>query len=83
MQGIIVWYDPKKTQGIISVTENGIVQKYFLLLSRIARSPETIKAGQFAKFIAVGPPPKPGLLPVALAVEISETPFAPQTEVRS
>ena len=75
MEGTIVWYSSKKTQGIISVTDNGIVQKYFLLHSRIARSPELIKAGQFAKFVAVAPPPKPGLLPVALAVEISDTPF--------
>ena len=75
MQGTIVWYSPSKTQGIISVTENGIVQKYFLLLSRIQRSPEIIRAGQFARFLAVAPPPKPGLLPVALAVEISDMPF--------
>ena len=75
MQGTIVWYSPKQTQGIISVTENGIVQKFFLLQSRIARSPEVIKAGQFARFMAVAPPPKSGLLPVALAVEVSDTPF--------
>ena len=75
MHGTIIWYSPKKTQGIISVTENGTVQKYFLLKSRIARSPEVVKTGQFAKFVAIAPPPKPGLLPVALAVEISDTPF--------
>jgi hypothetical protein len=75
VKGTIVWYSPKKTQGIISVTENGIVQKFFLLQSRIVRSPEVIRAGQFARFVAVAPPPKPGLLPVALAVEISDTPF--------
>jgi hypothetical protein len=75
MQGTIVWYSPGKSQGIISVTENGIVQKYFLLLSRVARSPEIIKAGQFARFFAAAPPPRPGLLPIALAVEISSTPF--------
>ena len=75
MIGTIVWYSPEKQQGIVSVTENGIVQKYFLLLSRIARSPEIIRTGQFARFIAVAPPPKPGLLPLALAVEVSDTPF--------
>lgn len=75
MQGTIIWYNAAKTQGIIAVTENGIVQKFFLLQSRIARSPEVIRAGQFARFVGIAPPPKPGLLPVALGVEISETPF--------
>ncbi len=75
MLGTIVWYNPKKDQGIISVTQDGIVQKYFLLKSRIARSPEVVKTGQFVKFLVVAPPPKPGLLPVALAVEVSDTPF--------
>ena len=75
MEGTIIWYSPERRQGIITVTENGVVQKYFLLKSRIARSPEVVKTGQFARFVAVAPPPKPGLLPVALAVEVSETPF--------
>jgi hypothetical protein len=75
MQGTIIWYSAEKTQGIISVTENGIVQKYFLLLTRIARSPEVIRAGQFVRFVVATPPPKPGLLPVAQAVEVSDTPF--------
>ena len=75
MLGTIVWYSAEKSHGIISVTENGIVQKYFLLQTRIARSPEIIKAGQFVKFLAVQPPPKAGLLPMALAVEVSDTPF--------
>ena len=75
MLGTIVWYSPKKEQGIISVTQDGIVQKYFLLQSRIARSPEVVKTGQFVKFLVAAPPPKPGLLPVALAVEVSDTPF--------
>jgi hypothetical protein len=75
MLGTIVWYNTKKNQGIISVTQDGIVQKYFLLKSRIARSPEVVKTGQFVKFLAVAPPPKPGLLPVALAVEVSNAPF--------
>jgi hypothetical protein len=75
MLGTIVWYSPGKSQGIISVTENGIVQKYFLLLSRVARSPEIIKTGQFARFSVAAPPPRPGLLPIAVGVEISTDPF--------
>lgn len=75
MQGTIIWYNPVRNQGVIAVKENGYIQKYFLLQSRITRSPEIIKSGHFAKFIAAAPPPKPGLLPLAVAVEISETPF--------
>jgi len=75
MTGTIVWWSTVKFHGIISVTENGIVQKYFMLQTRIARSPEVIKAGQFVRFLAVQPPPKAGLLPMALAVEVSDTPF--------
>ena len=75
MQGTIIWWNPAKTQGVVVVTENGIVQKYFLLQSRISRSPEVIKAGQWAKFVSAAPPPKQGLLPVAQAVEVSETAF--------
>ena len=76
MQGTILWYSPEKSQGIISVTKSGIVQRYFLLQSRIARSPEVIRAGHFVRFGAAAPPPKQGLLPTALAVEISDMPFA-------
>jgi hypothetical protein len=75
MEGTIIWYSPERKQGIIVVTANGLMQKYFLLKSRIARSPEVVKTGQFARFVAVAPPPRPGLLPIALAVEISDAPF--------
>jgi hypothetical protein len=75
MIGNIIWYSTERSQGIISVTENGIVQKYFLLSSRVSRAPVIIKVGYYARFVAFAPPPKPGLLPVALAIEISETPF--------
>lgn len=72
MNGKIVWYNSTKAQGVIEVRESGTIQKYFLLQSRIARQPELIKAGQFVKFDKADPPPKPGLLPMARAVEISE-----------
>jgi hypothetical protein len=75
MIGTIVWYNAARSQGLIAVTQNGIVQKYFLLESRVARSPEIIRPGQYAKFEAFAPPPRPGLLPYALAVEISNEPF--------
>jgi hypothetical protein len=93
MVGTVIWYNTARKQGLIAVTENGIVQKYFLLESRIARCPEIIRPGQYVKFEAFAPPPRPGLLPYAMAVEISNEPFidsglaalagAPQnTEVR-
>ena len=76
MQGEIIWYNPVKKTGIIAVIEqDGMMQKYFLLYSRVIRCPEVIKPGQYVKFVATAPPPKPGLLPVALAVEISDMPF--------
>ena len=80
MLGKIVWWTPETTQGLIAVTEHGIVRKFFLLQSRIARSPEVIKPGQYVRFVAVAPPPKPGHLPVALAVEVSDTPFADEPQ---
>jgi len=75
MIGTLVWWSPAKGRGIISVTDQGIVQKYFLLGSRIHRSPEFITIGQYVKFEGSVPPPRPGLLPVVLAAEVSNTPF--------
>ena len=75
MVGTVVWYNDARSQGLIAVTQNAIVQKYFLLESKIARRPEIIRPGQYAKFEAFAPAPRPGLLPYALAVEISTEPF--------
>lgn len=71
--GKIVW--SAKGRSIVSVTKNGIVQKYFLTDSRIYRSPEIITVGQHVKFEGSVPPPRPGLLPVILSAEVSNTPF--------
>jgi len=73
--GTIIWYSPEKRHGIIEAKDGGIVQKYFLLKSQIAQSPEIIKVGQYARFYKFTPPKKPGLLPLALTVEVSDTPF--------
>jgi hypothetical protein len=73
--GKIIW--SAKGRSIVSVTKNGIVQKYFLLDSRIHRSPEFITVGQYVKFEGTAPAPKTGLLPVILAAEVSNTPFTP------
>lgn len=75
MLGTVVWVDIKRSQGIISVRQDGVVQKYFLLLSRVARSPEIIKIGHHVRFYSATPAPRPGLLPIAQSVEISAEPF--------
>jgi hypothetical protein len=76
MIGTIVW--SAKGRSIVSVTEQGVVQKYFLLGSRIHRSPEFITIGQYVKFEGTSPAPRPGFLPVILAAEVSNTPFTPE-----
>jgi hypothetical protein len=73
MQGVVVWYDVARTQGIIQVIEDGIVQRFYLLRSKISRGPVEIKAGQVATFPYAVPPRRPGLLPVAMGVEIKPT----------
>jgi hypothetical protein len=75
MQGLIVWWSVAKSHGVVSVTENGQNQRYFLLLSRIVSAPEQIRAGQYVKFVSAVPPRRPDLLPLASGVTISESPF--------
>lgn len=77
MQGQIVWWTPTKKCGIVEVCDEttGIVQKYFLLFSRIASSPREIKDGQYCRFEAFSKPLKVGLLPMVVAGDISNTPF--------
>jgi len=77
MQGTVAWWNVVKRCGIAEVWDEstGIVQKYFLLFSRIASSPKEIKPGQFCKFEKFSMPMKAGLLPMALGVDISDKPF--------
>lgn len=75
MQGTIVWWSVAKSHGVVSVTENGQNQRYFLLLSRIVSAPEQIRAGQYVKFVTAVTAKRPDLLPVASGVTISEAPF--------
>jgi hypothetical protein len=75
MQGTIIWWSQAKSHGVISVTQNGQNQRFFLLLSRIASAPGEIRAGQFANFTATCKPAREGLLPLALGVAISDKPF--------
>jgi hypothetical protein len=76
MQGRIIWWSSAKTKGILSATdENGENRRYFILLSRILSAPEVIEAGDHAKFTHYLSPKRPDLLPVAVNVVISKTPF--------
>lgn len=76
MQGRIIWWSPAKTQGILSATEkNGENRRYFILLSRIISAPEQIEAGDYAKFTDFLKPKRPDLLPIAVNVTISKSPF--------
>jgi len=77
MIGRIVWYSDYKTQGLVTVTnEQGEVQSYFLLLSKIVKRPDKIQAGNYVKFHKIVPAARQGLLPLALDVIVSEYPFA-------
>jgi hypothetical protein len=83
MEGVVVWYDAERTQGVIQVVEDGIVQRFYLLRSKISKSPVEIKAGQVANFPFAMPPRRPGLLPVAMCVEIESTSIASGLEALS
>jgi hypothetical protein len=77
MIGQILWWSDAKTQGLVSVTnERGEVQSYFLLLSKVVKRPEKIQAGNYVKFHKIVPAARQGLLPLALDVIVSESPFA-------
>ena len=75
MLGNIIWISHDQSHGIISVNENGRNSRYYLRLSRVVSAPDILKAGQYVRFPSSVPPQKPGLLPMAIGVEISDTPF--------
>jgi cold shock CspA family protein len=75
MEGVVIWWSPSKSHGVISATEDGKNQRYFLLMSRIKSAPKVIKAGQFVKFTSSGQVPRQDLLPLASNVIISDERF--------
>jgi len=76
MIGRVVWFSEERTQGLVTVkNERGEVQSYFLLLSKIVKRPEKIRAGQYVKFHKIIPAARQGLLPLILEAIISEHPF--------
>jgi hypothetical protein len=76
MEGRVIWWSPSKFHGVISATQDGKNQRFFLLMSRIISAPEVIKAGQYVKFTSSGQAPRQDLLPLSLNVIISDEPFA-------
>jgi cold shock CspA family protein len=77
MQGTIIWWSEKKSHGIISATENGKNERFFLHLQRIVSGPEKIKAGQHVSFeINPNYAVKDGLLRLAMSVVVSDGPHA-------
>jgi hypothetical protein len=76
MKGVVQWYDAEATRGVIQVEQDGIIQRFLLLRSKISRSPVEIKAGQVASFPYAMPPRRPGLLPVAMCIDIEPTNIA-------
>lgn len=75
MEGIVLWWSNKNSQGVASVTENGINTRYFLLQSRILSGPDDIRPGDHVKFESVLKPKGLGLLPLAVGVVISRARF--------
>ena len=75
MKGTVAWWSNKNSQGVASVTENGINTRFFLLQSRILSAPDDIRPGDHVKFDSFLQPKGPGLLPLAIGVVISRKPF--------
>ena len=88
-QGTIAWWSNKNAQGVASITENQVNRRFFILLSRVMSAPDVIRPGDYVKFEDYLQPKRPDLLPLAVSVSISRTPFvdadadAPVGEVRS
>ncbi len=71
MEGKVVWWSNKNSQGVASVAET----RYFLLQSRILSAPDEIRPGDYVRFDEFLMPKGPGLLPLAIGVIISRKPF--------
>lgn len=67
MNGLILWWNVPKQNGIIT-TEDGT--RYYFDVMHIVSGPMHPKYGQKVTFVASSWVPKPGLLPVAVQVRI-------------
>jgi cold shock CspA family protein len=74
-QGKVEWYSATRGFGILSaVAADGALDKFYVHVTKIVKSPETIQQGQLAEFeINPIPPRRPGDLPMAVNVKITET----------
>jgi cold shock CspA family protein len=73
-QGKVEWYSTTRGFGILSaVAADGALDKFYVHVTKIIKSPETIKQGQLAEFeINPIPPRRPADLPMAVNVTITE-----------
>ncbi len=73
--GKVEWYSQRRGFGILSSrADDGAIEKFFVHVTKIVRSPEKIEFGQQATFTVGLPPRKEGELPMAVNVTITEAP---------
>jgi len=72
--GKIEWYTETRGFGIVSsLASDGVLDKFYVHITKIVKSPEKIKQGQRVEFEVNPIPPRPGHLPAAVNVTITET----------
>lgn len=73
-QGKVEWYSEKRGFGILSApASDGALDKVYFHITKVVKSPERIEQGQRAEFeISSIPPRRPGDLPMAVNVKITE-----------
>jgi cold shock CspA family protein len=71
--GRVEWYSEKRGFGILSSRANdGALDKFYVHVTKIIKSPEKIEFGQCAEFEVGASPRRPGDLPMAVNVTITE-----------
>lgn len=84
--GKVEWYNQTRGFAILSsLATDGATEKFFAHISKVLKSPEVIRQGQFVTFdVSSAPIKRPGHLPTALNIVITEPPkvepCAPQPE---
>jgi len=74
--GKIEWYSEKRGFGIISsFASDGALDKFFIHVTKIVKSPQKIQQGQQVEFdIDPNPPHRAGYLPAAINVTVIADP---------
>jgi cold shock CspA family protein len=71
--GRVEWYSEKRGFGILSSrAKDGALDKFYVHVTKIIKSPEKIEFGQSAEFEVGASPRRPGDLPMAVNVTITE-----------